>query len=80
MGVIGVLCGSGEAGLPDGGVAAMGGIGYFPTLVFMGLRLLIFLAWLVCGMTIGGGWTGCAKVCGGGMGEIGEKGAARGPS
>jgi hypothetical protein len=44
IGVIGVLLGSGEAGLPDGGVGGMGGIGYFPTFVLIGDRLLIFLA------------------------------------
>lgn len=61
IGVIGVLCGSGEAGLPDGGVGGIGGIGGLPRLVLIGLKLLIFLAWLVCGIVIGGGCTCCAE-------------------
>jgi hypothetical protein len=80
IGVIGVLCGSGDAGLPDGGVGGIGGIWYLVTLVLMGLKLLIFLAWLVWGTVTGGGCTGCAKICGGGIGETGEKGNDRGMS
>jgi hypothetical protein len=41
---MGVLCGSGEAVLPDGGVGGTGGIWYFATLVSIGFKLLIFLA------------------------------------
>jgi hypothetical protein len=50
--------------------------------VLIGLKLLIFLAWLVGSIATGGGCTGCtvcAKACGGGIGETGEKGCDRGP-
>lgn len=84
MGVMGVLEGKGEVWwVPEGGVGGMGGRVIAPTLVLMGLRLLILRAWLVwAGMVTGGGcwtWAGWAKCCGGGIGETGEKGRVRGP-
>ena len=61
IGVIGVLVGSGDAGLPAGGIGGMAGIGYCPTSVLMGLRLamLILRPWLVCVVTVGR-CAGCA--------------------
>lgn len=56
---MGVLCGRGEVWVPEGGVGGIGGMGYDARFVLIGLRLLIFRAWLVCGIEIGGGCAGC---------------------
>jgi hypothetical protein len=82
-GVMGVLCGSGEAAMPDGGVGGIGGIWYFATLVSIGFKLLIFLAWFDWGIVADSGCdgcVGCGKACEGGFGETGEKDKDRGPS
>ena len=55
-GVMGVFVGSGETCccVPDGGVAETGGMAYVRMFVFMGERLLICRACLLC----------CVSICG----------------